>query len=99
MGFDIRNIDLSDIARAGKQGVKVDTSYSVDVKTDEKNPLKGVTSQQRTRNRNIGDVLNIGTGTRCKHCGFLHFLWRETCGACDKPMEYNLGHRDESKRL
>ena len=59
MGFDVRNIDLSDIARAGKQGVKVDTSYSVDVKTDEKNPLKGITGQQRTRNRNIGSELRL----------------------------------------
>ena len=59
----------------------------------------GVTAAQRNRNTNIGDVLNIGSGTRCVHCGFLHFLWRATCGACERPMEYNLGHRDEKNRL
>lgn len=95
MGFEVRNIDLSDMARANKEGVRFDVSNVADKKD---NPLAGVTSAQRNRNRNIGDVLNIGAGTRCKHCGFLHFLWRETCGACDKPMEYNLGHRDETKR-
>lgn len=95
MGFEVRNIDLSDMARAGKEGVRFDVSNVADKKD---HPLAGVTSAQRNRNRHIGDVLNIGAGTRCKHCGFLHFLWRETCGACDKPMEYNLGHRDETKR-
>jgi len=95
VGFEVRNIDLSDMARANKEGVRFDVSNVADKKD---NPLAGVTSAQRNRNRNIGDVLNIGAGTRCKHCGFLHFLWRETCGACDKPMEYNLGHRDETKR-
>tara|TARA_R100001015_G_scaffold13562_1_gene6023 strand:- start:891 stop:1145 length:255 start_codon:yes stop_codon:yes gene_type:complete len=83
------------MARANKEGVRFDVSNVADKKD---NPLAGVTSAQRNRNRHIGDVLNIGAGTRCKHCGFLHFLWRETCGACDKPMEYNLGHRDETKR-
>ena len=95
MGFDVRNIDLSDMARANKEGVRFDVSNVADKKDS---PLAGVTSAQRNRNRHIGDVLNIGAGTRCKHCGFLHFLWRETCGACDKPKEYNLGHRDETKR-
>jgi|TARA_R100001440_G_scaffold15579_1_gene26442 hypothetical protein len=95
VGFEVRNIDLSDMARANKEGVRFDVSNVADKKD---NPLAGVTSAQRNRNRHIGDVLNIGAGTRCTHCGFLHFLWRETCGACDKPMEYNLGHRDETKR-
>ena len=62
------------------------------------NPLAGVTSEQRNRNSKAADVLNIGTGTRCKHCAMLHFLWRENCGACNKPMDYNLGHRDEENR-
>jgi len=26
-------------------------------------------------------------------------MWRETCGACEKPMEYNMAHRDEEARL
>lgn len=99
MGFDVRNIDLSDIVRAGKQDRKADFQYGSDVVSNTKSPLSGVTSAQRKRNQEIGDVLNIGTGTRCTHCGFLHFMWRATCGACDKPMEYNMGHRDESKRL
>ena len=61
-------------------------------------PLRGVVKEQRNRNSEIGDVLNIGSGTRCKHCGMLHFMWRENCGSCGKPMEYNLGHRDEGAR-
>jgi hypothetical protein len=99
MGFDVRSLDLSDMVRSKKQGVKVDTDYGSSAVTNEQNPLKGITSQQRNRNRNIGDVMNIGAGTRCKHCGFLHFLWRATCGSCDKPMEYNLENRDEKNRL
>lgn len=97
MGFDARSLDLEDLVRAGKQGVKYDLENATVTNTDR--PLEGITSAQRNRNANIGDVLNIGSGTRCKHCGFLHFMWRATCGACDKPMEYNLGHRDETNRL
>jgi len=96
MAFDVRNIDLSDIARSEKEGVRLGGGGFID---DKEHPLKGVTSSQRNRNRDIGDVLNIGSGTRCRHCGFLHFLWRETCGNCERPMEYNLGHRDESRRM
>lgn len=99
MGFDVRNIDLSDIVRAGKQDRKADFQYGSDVVSKPQKPLEGITAQQRKRNQEIGDVLNIGAGTRCAHCGFLHFMWRATCGACDKPMEYNMGHRDETKRL
>jgi len=29
----------------------------------------------------------------------LHFLWRADCGSCGKPMEYNMGHRNEEARL
>ena len=90
---------MSDIVRAGKQGRKADFEYGGEVVSNTNHPLEGVTQSQRNRNQEIGDILNIGAGTRCKHCGFLHFLWRATCGACDKPMEYNLGHRDEKKRL
>lgn len=99
MGFDVRNIDLSDIARAGKQDRKADFQYGSDVVSKPQKPLEGITAQQRKRNQEIGDVLNIGAGTRCTHCGFLHFMWRATCGACDKPMEYNMGHRDEKNRM
>jgi len=99
MGFDARTLDLSDMVRSSKQGVKNDSEYSIAAVTDERNPLKGITSSQRNRNRNIGDVLNIGSGTRCTHCGFLHFMWRATCGSCEKPMEYNLASRDEKNRM
>tara|TARA_S200002703_G_scaffold102452_1_gene88750 strand:- start:109 stop:408 length:300 start_codon:yes stop_codon:yes gene_type:complete len=99
VAFDVRNIDLSDITRAGKQGRKADYQYGGDVVSKPEKPLEGVTRSQRNRNQEIGDILNIGSGTRCKHCGFLHFMWRATCGACEKPMEYNLGKRDEKKRL
>ena len=97
MSFDIRNIDFDDIHRAEKSGIKFDTGSAV--VEDVEHPLKGVTSEQRKRGTEIGDVLNIGSGTRCASCGFLHFLWRATCGNCEKPMEYNLGHRDEKNRL
>ena len=97
MGFDLQKLDLSDLVRASKQGVKLDTDSAVVEKSE--HPLKGVTSQQRNRNKNIGDILNIGSGTRCTHCGFLHFMWRATCATCDKPMEYNLGHRDDENRM
>lgn len=96
MGFDVRTLDLTDIVRAGKQSVELTQGSEV---TDSEHPLVGVTRSQRTRNQNVADVLNIGAGTRCTHCGFLHFLWRQTCGSCDKPMEYNLGHRDEENRM
>ena len=95
MGLEVRSLDLSEIVRSSKQGVHVDKSGLADQK---EHPLAGVTREQRNRNRDIGDVLNIGSGTRCTHCGFLHFLWRATCATCDKPMEYNLGHRDEANR-
>ena len=99
MGFDMRSLDLSDMVRSSKQGVKVDTDYGSSAVINEEEPLKGITSEQRNRNRNIGDVLNIGAGTRCVHCGFLHFLWRASCGSCEKPMDYNLGDRDDKNRL
>jgi len=97
VGFDLQKLDLSDLVRANKQGVKLDTDSAV--VADSEHPLKGVTGSQRNRNKNIGDILNIGSGTRCTHCGFLHFMWRATCATCDKPMEYNLGHRDEENRM
>jgi len=95
--FQLQSLDIDDISRAAKQGVRVDTKYEVQVNTDA--PLKGVTKKQRTRNSEVADILDIGAGTRCVHCGMLHFLWRATCGACDRPMEYNLGSRNEEARL
>jgi len=92
------SIDLTDIERFQKQGIRSDAKTLLGKVIDEENPLKGVTSEQRNRNSEAADVLNIGSGTRCQNCGMLHFLWRESCGACNKPMEYNLGHIDAENR-
>jgi uncharacterized OB-fold protein len=80
------------------EGIRSDAQTLLGKVIDEENPLRGITSQQRKRNLEASDVLNIGSGTRCQHCGMLHFLWRETCGACNKPMEYNLASIDEEAR-
>ena len=97
MGLESVEIDINDISRFQKQDVRADISYKHEVDTE--NPLKGVTRKQRARTAEVSDVMNIGSGTRCKHCGMLHFMWRATCGSCDKPMEYNLATRDEEARL
>jgi hypothetical protein len=78
-----------DIHRMAKQGWSQDKGGTVS--TDESDRLKGIIKKQNTRSRNIRDVLNIGSGTRCRHCGMLHFCYLERCGACSKPMDYNLG--------
>ena len=78
-----------DIHRMAKQGWSQDKGGTVS--TDEPDRLKGIIKKQNTRSRNIRDVLNIGSGTRCRHCGMLHFCYLERCGACSKPMDYNLG--------
>jgi hypothetical protein len=97
-GFELQTLDIDDISRAQKQTVRADITYDAHtVNTD--SPLSGITTKQRTRTSELADVLDIGAGTRCTHCGMLHFLWRATCGACDKPMEYNLGTRNEEARL
>lgn len=95
----MRELDIEDISRAQKQNVRSDIQYDNGTVTDELNPLKGNVRKQHKRVKDVADILNIGAGTRCKHCGFLHFMWRETCGGCERPMEYNLGHRDEEARL
>ena len=99
MGFELRELDIEDISRAQKQNVRSDIQYDNGTVTDELNPLKGNVRKQHKRVKDVADILNIGAGIRCKHCGFLHFMWRETCGGCERPMEYNLGHRDEEARL
>ena len=98
MALDFRTIDAEDIERFQKQSIRSDIQYDVSSVLNTENPLAGVTSEQRNRNSSAGDILNIGAGTRCKHCGMLHFLWVENCRVCNKPMEYNLGHRDEENR-
>jgi uncharacterized OB-fold protein len=80
-------------------GFELRTLEIDDLETAQKQNVRlGVVSQQRQRNKNIGDILNIGCGTRCRYCGFLHFMYRENCGACEKPMEYNLAERSEEAR-
>ena len=78
--------DIHRMARQGWTQADGDT-----VKSDSNDKLKGVVKRQNVRSRNIRDVLNIGSGTRCRYCGMLHFCYLERCGSCGKPMEYNLG--------
>ena len=84
MSLKEQSIDLTDIERFQKQGIRSDAQTLLGKVIDEENPLKGVTQTQRKRNLEASDVLNIGSGTRCQHCGMLHFLWRENCGSCSK---------------
>jgi|TARA_R110002051_G_scaffold273569_1_gene334205 hypothetical protein len=95
MGLKVETIDLTDIERLQKQSIRSDISVDLSPVVNEERPLKGITSEQRNRNLKASDVLNIGAGTRCTHCAMLHFLWRENCGGCSKPMEYNLGFVDK----
>jgi len=99
MGFQLETLDADAISRAQKQNVTFSSSVGEGAVLNTDKPLAGVTSEQRARTEHVADVLNIGAGTRCMHCGLLHFLWRKDCGACGKPMEYNLGTRDEGARL
>jgi hypothetical protein len=99
MGFDVRSIDFDDISRSQKQGVVSDVKFDHNKVMNTDRPLEGVVKSQRARTSDVGDILNIGSGTRCKHCGFLHFMWRASCGACERPMDYNLAHRDEKNRM
>ena len=65
MGFDLRSLDLSDLVRANKQGVNLDTKTAhVD---DSEHPLKGVTGSQR--NRVLVRFTNDTSGTRTIRCG------------------------------
>ena len=98
MGLDVSTIDFDDISRFQKQALRSDVSMDLSAFVDPDNPLKGITNEQRNRNSEAADILNIGSGTRCTHCGMLHFLWRETCATCKKPMEYNLATRNEEAR-
>ncbi len=88
------NLGLEDIERLQKRGIRLNESYGASVRTNEDNPLEGVTLKQRNRNKNAGDVLNIGAGTRCKHCGMLHFCWVDKCRTCGMQMDFNLSTRE-----
>ena len=98
MGFELRTLEIDDLETAQKQNVRLSSSIGEGSVFNTEKPLAGGVSQQRQRNKNIGDILNIGCGTRCRYCGFLHFMYREKCGACEKPMEYNLAERSEEAR-
>tara|TARA_R110000744_G_scaffold106187_1_gene202371 strand:- start:2658 stop:2957 length:300 start_codon:yes stop_codon:yes gene_type:complete len=99
MSFDIQTLELDDITRAQKENVRLAESLGIGSVHNTEKPLAGVVSKQNNRNKNIGDILDIGSGTRCTGCGLLHFMWVEDCSACKKPMEYNLGNRNEEARL
>ena len=86
-------MDLQELQRLEKQGWSYGEADAV--KDDERDRLKGVVSRQNMKTRNIRDIVNIGSGTRCKFCGMLHFCYLERCGACKKPMDYNLGKTEE----
>jgi hypothetical protein len=92
-------MEMQDIMRLQKQGYSSVESYGDSSVINKEKPLQGVTHQQRQRNTNARDVLNIGAGTRCTGCGLLYFCWAETCSACGKVMDFNLSHRDEVNRL
>lgn len=94
MSFGLKRLDVEDIERLQKQGVRAEEHYHPNIVTDEKNPLKGVITKQRANAQKASDVLNIKSGTRCTHCGMLHFMWRENCATCKKPMDYNLGVKE-----
>ena len=98
MGFDLQTLEITDIERAQKQNVRLAESLDMGSVLNTDKPLSGVVSKQNSRVKDIGDILNIGAGTRCKHCGLLHFMWVEKCSSCKKPMEYNMGHRNEEAR-
>ena len=86
-------MDLQELQRLERQGWTYGEADAV--KDDERDRLKGVVSRQNMKTRNIRDIVNIGSGTRCKFCGMLHFCYLERCGACKKPMDYNLGKTEE----
>tara|TARA_R100000908_G_C3746880_1_gene142060 strand:+ start:319 stop:606 length:288 start_codon:yes stop_codon:yes gene_type:complete len=93
-GFELQSMDIEDIERAQKQNILSDINYQANIVHNTDNPLKGVIKKQRTNARKAADVLNIGAGTRCGHCGLLHFMWKENCGSCRKPMNFNMGVRE-----
>ena len=99
MSFDLQTLEITDIERAQKQNVRLAESLDMGSVLNTDKPLSGVVSKQNSRVKDIGDILNIGAGTRCKHCGLLHFMWVEKCSSCKRPMEFNLGQRDEEARL
>jgi len=76
-----------------KQGWNKAESFGVNLKPAEDTiQWKNYTiKKQNTRNRQVADIVNIGAGTRCRHCGMLHMCWLPKCGACGIEMDFNLG--------
>ena len=97
--MDTMKLDMTDMLRLSKRGFSAAESVGAGSVTETERPLKGVTHQQRNRNAQARDILNIGSGTRCTGCGLLYFCWAETCSACGKAMNFNLGTRNEEARL
>ena len=91
-------LDSKEIIRLEKRGIRLAENRGEGAVVDTDRPLQGVTHQQRTRNSDAKDILNIGSGTRCTNCGLLYFCWTENCSACGSEMDFNLGHRDEGAR-
>ena len=90
----VTTMDAKDLRRLSKQGWNYATGETVHAEAGSHERLVGQISEQNLRSRNLRDVIDIGSGTRCKHCGMLHFCYLERCGACSKPIEYNLGKVD-----
>jgi hypothetical protein len=86
-------LSLKDVHYMNKQGWSKAESFGVDL-TPAEDTIQWknyATKEQNTRNRQVADVLNIGSGTRCAKCGMLHMCWLPKCGACGIDMDYNLG--------
>ena len=93
MGLENTQIDLSDIERLQKRGIRLAESLGTGSVVNETNPLAGITLKQRNRTQKVGDVLQIGSGTRCTNCGMLYFCWVDNCRTCGRQMEYNKGEK------
>jgi len=91
-------IDWEEIARFQKQGMRYAEEVGEGKLMEEERPMLGFVQKKKTRFEKAKDVLNIGSGTRCKECGLLHFCWVDNCSVCGNPMEFNLGHRDDEAR-
>jgi len=89
------SLGLDDIERLEKRGIKLAENAGHGAVFNEDKPLEGIIKKQRIRNRKAGDVVNIGSGTRCQNCGLLYFCWTDKCQACGRQMDFNLGERGQ----
>ncbi len=90
------NLGLEEIERLQKRGIRLAESYGSGSVFNTERPLEGITQKQRVRTSKAADVMNIGSGTRCKACGMLYFCWVDKCRTCNQKMDFNLGTHDES---